>query len=301
MNANLLDACRSGNVKRIEELVSAGHSPDEPLDTIGTTPLMAAGTLAVLEVLLNMGASLAPTRFGHDVLQVVVSDDESAFEDAAERLEAARILIEYGAPLDRRNEHGWSRLYVAAFAGNAAAVEMLVALGAAPNDEPPPLAAASWGTGNDPAATTRIIGVLTAAGADVRQIDDVGWSLLHAAAMPYSHGDGFTSSDGPNVAAMQALISHGVAPDVVGPGGTTPLMLVAGDGALDAVDVLLASGSDVSLRDDQGDSAYGHARNSERRLTEVLATASAETAEAVREFRDRARRCAERLAAFEIG
>lgn len=301
MTANLLDACRSGNVKRVEELVIAGHSPDEPLDAIGTTPLMAAGTVAVLEVLLRMGASLASTRFGHDVLQVVASDDESAFEDDAERLAAARMLIDHGAPLGRRNEHGWSRLYVAAFANNAGAVETLAALGADPNDEPPPLAAASWGTGDDPAATTRIVDVLVAAGADVHQIGDVGWSLLHAAAMPYSHGDGFTSSDGPNVAAMRALISHGVATDVVGPGGTTPLMLVAGDGALDAVDVLLASGSDVSLQDDQGDSAYCHARNSERRLTEVLATASAETAEAVRELRDRAHRCAERLAAFETG
>lgn len=301
MNADLMDACRSGNVERIEELVIAGHSPNEPLDAIGTTPMMAAGTLAAFEVLLNVGASLAPTRLGHDVLQVVVSDDESAFEDAAERLAAARILIEHGAPLGRRNEHGWSRLYVAAFAGNVGAVEALAALGAAPNDEPPPLAAACWGTGDDPAATTRLIDVLVAAGADVHRIDDVGWSLLHSAAMPYSHGDGFTSSDGPNVAALQALIGHGAAPDVAGPGGTTALMLVAGDGALDAVDVLLASGSDVRLRDDQGESAYDHARNSERRLTEVLAIASAETTDAVREFRDRARRCAERLAAFEIG
>ncbi|MGB5533918.1 MAG: hypothetical protein WBN71_12510, partial [Acidimicrobiia bacterium] len=93
MNASLWDACRSGNVKRVEEVVAAGHSPDEPLDSIGTTPLMAAATLQVVDLLLNMGASLAPTRFGHDVFQVVVSDDESAFEDFDERLAAARMLI----------------------------------------------------------------------------------------------------------------------------------------------------------------------------------------------------------------
>jgi hypothetical protein len=119
--------------------------------------------------------------------------------------------------------------------------------------------------------------------------------------MPYSHGDGFASSDGPSLAALQSLISHGVAPDVGGPGGITPLMLVAGDGALEAVEALLALGSDPRVRDDRGDRAYDHARSSERRLTELLATASAETTRAVREFRDRARECAERLAAFEVG
>ena len=42
--------------------------------------------------------------------------------------------------------------------------------------------------------------------------------------------------------------------------------------------------------------ALDHARDSERRLTELLATAPAETIEAVRAARDRAGRCAERLA-----
>lgn len=300
MNTSLWDACRAGDAQRVEELVAAGHSPDEPLDAIGTTPLMAAGTPQVVRALLNLGASLAPTRFGHDVLQVAVSDEASALEDSAQRLEAARMLISYGAPLERRNEHGWPRLYVAAFAGDVGAVEALLALGADPNDQPPPLGAASWGTGDDPAATSGIIDVLVAAGADIHRRDSAGWSLLHAAAMPYSHGDGYSSSDGSNVAAIQALISHGVAPDVSGPGGTTPLMLVAGDGALEAVEVLLTLGSDPSIRDDEGDRAYGHARTSQRQLTELLATTSAETADAVRAFRDRVRQCAERLSAYEL-
>lgn len=301
MNESLWDGCRSGNVERIKELVAAGHSPDEPLDSIGTTPLMAAATLPVVDLLLKMGASLSPTRFGQDILQVVVSDDESAFEDVGERLAAARMLIEHGAPLDRRNEHDWSRLYAASFANNVGAVQALVALGADPNDEPPPLGAACWGSGDDPAATTCIIEALVAAGADVHRRDGPGWSLLHAAAMPYSHGDGFASSDGPNVAAMHALVSHGVAPDIRGPDGITPLMLVAGDGALEAVDALVALGSDPSVRDDQGDRAYDHARSSEERLTELLETASADTVDAVRTFRDRARRSAERLATFGGG
>ena len=301
MNESLWDGCRSGNVERNKELVAAGHSPDDPLDSIGTTPLMAAATLPVVDLLLNMGASLSPTRFGQDILQVGVSDDESEFDDAGERLAAARMLIEHGAPLDRRNEHDWSRLCVASFESNVGAVEALVALGADPNDEPPPLGAACWGRGDDPAATTRIIEALLAAGAAVHRRDGAGWSLLHAAAMPYSHGDGLASSDGPNVAAMHALISHGVAPDIRGPDGITPLMLVAGDGAFEAVDALLVLGSDPSVRDDQGDRAYDHARSSEQQLTDLLETAPVEALDPVRAFRDRARRSAERLAAFGVG
>jgi hypothetical protein len=85
-------------------------------------------------------------------------------------------------------------LYLAAFEGDIGAVEALVALGGDPNDEPPPLAAACWGTGNDPAATTGIIDALVGAGADIHRRDSGGWSLLHAASMPYSHGDGYAGS-----------------------------------------------------------------------------------------------------------
>ena len=172
----------------------------------------------------------------------------------------------------------------------------MLALGVDPNDEPPPLAAACWGSGEDPEATLRIVDALVAAGADIHRRDEAGWSLLHAAAMPYSHGSGYESSDGPSVPALEALVNHGAEPDVTGPGGVTALMLVAGDGALDAVETLLGLGSDPSTRDDTGDRAYEHASESERRLTELLTTASAEATDAVRGFRDRARLCAERLA-----
>ena len=298
MSINLRDACRAGNARRVADLLAAGHSPDEPLDAMGTTPLMAAATSEVVGVLLDMGASLTPTRFGQDALQIVASADESELGDAAERLSAARLLVDHGAPLERRNEFGWSRLYVAAFANDAEAVETLAALGVDLNDDPPPLAAACWGSGEYPEATKHIIDVLVAAGADIHRRDSVGWSLLHAAAMPYTHGDGYASSDGPNIAAIQALIGHGVAPDVTGPGGATALMLVAGDGDIDAVDALLALDSDPRVRDDQGDRALEYAADSERRLTEVITTASTETIDAVRKFRDRTRQCVGRLAAF---
>ena len=131
--------------------------------------------------------------------------------------------------------------------------------------------------------------------ADVHARDDAGWSLLHAAAMPDSHGSGFESSDGASVAAMRALVRHGVTPDVVGPGGTTALMLVAEDGDVEATAALLALGADPGIRDAGGRRAVDLARGSEYHLAEILATASVDTADAVRRSRERARMCVDLL------
>ncbi len=294
MDDELRDACFSGDAGRVAELLAAGRSPDEPLDTTGMTPLMAATSTAVVDALLAAGASTAPTWFGNDALQVVVSDDSSSLEPD-DRLAAAHRLLDHGAPLDRRNEHGWSRLYVAAFGGDLGAVRTLLALGADADDDPPPLAAACWGLANDPAATAGIVDALIDAGADVHRRDGAGWTLLHAAAMPYSHGEGYESSDGPDPAAIEAVVRHGVDPDAIGPGGQTALMLVAADGELAAVEALLAAGADPDLGDDGGRRAVDHARDAERRLSELLATATSDTADAVRSFRDRTRQCADRL------
>ncbi len=295
METEFASAVRSGAHQTVTRLLAAGQPADEPLDAIGTTPLMAAPTLETVDVLLDAGASLAPTVFGSDVLQIVVSDDASAIDDPGARIAVARRLMAHGIPLDRRNEHGWSRLYTAAFAGDVGAVEALLTLGADPNDEPPPLGAACWGSGRPVGDSPDTIQLLAAAGADVHQRDGAGWSLLHAAAMPYSHGDGFESSDGVNLSALAALIRLGVPPDVRGPNGVTSLMLVAESGELEAVDLLLAAGADQTLRDDDGLDALGHARRAADRLTEVLAGASPDTTDAVRQYRDAADRCVNRL------
>ena len=297
MDKDFASAVRRGDHETVARLLAAGQRADEPLDSVGTTPLMAAPALETVDVLLDAGASLEPTVFGNDVLQIMVSDDASAIDDPVARIAVARRLLAHGIRLDRRNEHGWSRLYVAAFAGDVGGVDALLALGADPNDEPPPLGAACWGSGRPVGDSPNTIELLAAAGADVHQRDGAGWTLLHAAAMPYSHGDGFESSDGVNLPALAALIRLGVPPDVRGPKGVTSLMLVAGSGELEAVDLMLAAGADPTLRDDDGLDALDHARSDAHRLTEVLAGASPDTADAVRRHRNAADLCVKRLSA----
>jgi len=293
-------ACASGDVAQLLELLASGASPDQLLDAIGTTPLMAATSLEVVDTLLDAGASTAPTRFGRDALDVVVSDHESAIDDMAVRLGVARRLLARGVALDRPDANGWSRLYVAAFADDCGAVEVLLALGADLDDAPSPLAGACWGTSAAPDGTGRVIDLLVTAGADITHRDAAGFTLLHAAAMPYGHGTGFESSDGPNPDAMRALIGHGLSVDIAGPGGITALMLVAGDGDLAAVDAMLAAGANPRLRDHEGRGALDHARDAERRLSELIddlpPTSADSQSDAIGRRQARVGRCAARLA-----
>ncbi|MFN0089831.1 MAG: ankyrin repeat domain-containing protein [Acidimicrobiales bacterium] len=293
--AALLRACSSGEAQAVEGLLDAGLSVDQPLDSIGTTPLMAAASLELVELLLERGAAVEPTRFGLDALAIVVSDEHSALAGPDARLAAARRLVAHGARLERRNEHGWPRLTVAAFSVDAGAVEALLALGADPNDEPPPLGGVCWGTGEDAAATARIVDLLIDAGADVGRRDGAGWTVLHGAAMPYAHGAGYASSDGANPAALAALVRRGVDPDAAGPGGVTALMLAAAGGEIDAAETLLAAGADRARRDDDGRRALDHARRRDHELAAAQLAVGSDASRAVAAARQRLARVVARL------
>lgn len=71
-------------------------------------------------------------------------------------------------------------------------------------------------------------------------IDHEGWTPLHYAA----------SQDNPRVVAF--LLSKGARADAESPNRTTPLMMAAGYGAQDAVQLLLNAGADPMRRNDRG-------------------------------------------------
>jgi hypothetical protein len=91
----------------------------------------------------------------------------------------------------------------------------------------------------------RLVDRLVAAGCEVNGCDAGGDTLLHQAALGYSHApnaDCFHhSSDSCNYTAIHALLQHGAEPDPVGTGGFTPLMLAVEQGcAADCLAVLSA-------------------------------------------------------------
>ena len=114
--------------------------------------------------------------------------------------------------------------------------------------------------------------------------------------MPYSHGDGFASSDRVNLPAVEALLRHGTTPDPLGSGDVTPLMLAAGEADIDCVRSLLAAEADPTRLDRQARTAADHAGQTERLMAELLPGAPGDVDEAyIRRLLD-ARRCAELLA-----
>jgi hypothetical protein len=86
-----------------------------------------------------------------------------------------------------------------------------------------------------------------------------GWTPLHYAA------------SGPDPTLVKWLLERGAPIDAPSPNRTTPLMMAAGYGAIDAVDVLLAAGADPRLRNDAGLDSIDFARRAGReRLVERL-------------------------------
>lgn len=71
------------------------------------------------------------------------------------------------------------------------------------------------------------------------QIHREGWTPLHYAAA------------GPSVPVVALLLDRGAAIDARSPNGTTPLMMAARYGAIDAADLLLARGADPALRNER--------------------------------------------------
>jgi ankyrin repeat protein len=90
---------------------------------------------------------------------------------------------------------------------------------------------------------------LVARGAAVQRS---GWSPLHYAA------------SGPEPKAVQWLLERGALVDARSPNGSTPLMMAAGYGAIDGVDLLLARGADAAVRNQAGAAAADFARRAGR-------------------------------------
>ncbi|HLO96431.1 MAG TPA: ankyrin repeat domain-containing protein [Burkholderiaceae bacterium] len=83
-------------------------------------------------------------------------------------------------------------------------------------------------------------------------IDEPGFTALHYAC------------SGPDNGVSAWLISQGAELDARSPNGSTPLMLAAGYGSPDSVEILLQAGADARLVNDKGLSALDFARQSGR-------------------------------------
>lgn len=170
--------------------------------------------------------------------------DELTLAAENDNVRAMTTLLVRGVDPNGRDSRGRSALEAALRESSGRALDNLLAL---PNldvnatnasDETPLMLAALLGQ-------LDAVKKLFARGA---QVNKPGWTPLHYAC------------SGPDDGVIAWLLAHGAEINARSPNGSTPLMMAARYGALDAPGVLLAGGADVQLRNEQGLQAVDFAR-----------------------------------------
>ncbi len=93
-------------------------------------------------------------------------------------------------------------------------------------------------------------------------VNKPGWAPLHYAAT------------GGHLAVMRILLDNDAYIDAASPNGSTPLMMAAGYGSLDAVKLLLEAGADPALKNGLGFTAEDFARQVQREQAAALIAAA---------------------------
>jgi cytohesin len=254
-------AAWSGNVAMVELLLDKGADVNAK-DEAGVTAIYGAavrGAVDVVKLLLERGYRVATIEDA-----VLIGD----VERVKEFLAADPNLV--NARIGSKGKDQPTVLHLAAAAGRAEVVELLLSRGANPNaraqDGATPLHQAVWGVR---AEGPEVVGVLLAHGGDANARDSSGATPLHIA----SHGG--------QVEFMELLLAAGGDPNAKDKQGRTPLHeavhtdqeLLGAARSLDAaegrhssrrpqailrsgqklaIDVLLSGGANVNAKDDRG-------------------------------------------------
>jgi ankyrin repeat protein len=249
----LFEAAASGDPRVVRMLLDAGADPN--FGPPGDSVLAHVVDMESFEMLLAAGATpqevLAHDRF---------IPDEIAENDAipvAERVRLLRALNNAGADLDRVNSIGTPALFRAGMRGDPDAVQALFEAGADPTVAPTALQGVCFSFCDAlDAGMERVVDLCVAAGLDVNEADENGYTPLHCALSPDWYGPGYSESDGANVAVAVALMRHGARVDVPYPGtyeGWLPLHVAAEQKLIPVIEALIATGADKSARNPSGD------------------------------------------------
>ena len=120
-NASLLEAARSGDIKRVQTFLSTGASASVN-DKDGTTALMFAansGYTEIVKVLIESGANIDYKRKRYGLTALMLAC-------AAKQVDIVRILIAKGADINAVNEDGSTALMIATLKGYSPIVQALV-------------------------------------------------------------------------------------------------------------------------------------------------------------------------------
>ena len=236
----LADAAARADAATVRQLLAAGAAVNDA-DAEGTTPLhwaVWADDLPTVEALLGGGAS-ATARNTFTLTPLAIASEHG---NAA----IVRRLLQAGAQAEDVNAAGETVLMTAVRSGSLETVRLLIEAGAQVNAVEPQLRltplmlAARMDDGADSGSIVRL---LIAKGASIEARTRVG---TKPAARPPgtgggSHGVGIVRSGVPPQGEQQPT-----------PGGMTPLLFAARDGALHAARALVEAGADLNAADPNG-------------------------------------------------
>lgn len=228
-----------------------------------------AGQEELAAALLQHGASVdAQDERGRTPLHTAAESDIEGM---------AQLLLQKGASMDKQDGDGCTSLYLVAQAGRSGAVRALMAAGADASrrnngDWSPLEAAAQNGHGE-------VLRVMAELGADVNFLDASGWVVLHwahgrtvvdalvgagakievqnvALLTPLAH-----AAKACDIETVRALVDHGAEVNTRDEEGDTPLHFAAQwagkDGAAELMDLLLRSGADETVANNNGERPAG--------------------------------------------
>ncbi len=277
----LFCAARSGSAECVQLLLDAGADVNER-DSGGQTPLMVAGSVAVVELLVRARAQLdAVDEFGNDAIQTALEGSCDSGACGVDRFDVLDALLAAGADLERVDRYGKTRLASAAFGHHDDAVGFLLARGAhalaLDSEGGTHLHSICWqGEYEDPetnSACDRIIRALVDAGVDPNATNSHGSTPMHEAA----------GGDWGNQTAIRTLLELGADVGSIDDGGNTPLVFAAYNGEVECIRLLLAAGADPTKKNERGDDARDAAEQHLTSWKDIVAGGAEEVDTALRE------------------
>jgi ankyrin repeat protein len=242
-------AIRSGEVSRVEALLSAGADVNVKERRGGATPLMLAsafGSIDTMRMLIDKGADVnARSGSGATALMWAATD-----------LAKIRLLLDRGADVNAVSTLGRSVLLLAALSdGSAEIVKFLLSRGAdariVAGDKMTTLLAAA--IGND----SETLRLMLEAGVDVNAADAGGMTpLMRAAENGNTVSVTRLLAKGADVTrvsvALEAFAPGKVKNGFIALGSFTALHRAVASGPLELVNALIAAGADVNAREGRG-------------------------------------------------
>lgn len=260
---DLFEAARTGNERRVRDLLTADPGALHVRDSVGRTALHHAaesGEAALIGLLLESGADpfaldrlgftpLDYARFSGRTEAVDVLEKRLSIFEAVRRGEpdlVSKVLSENPDSLNHAGAGGRTPLHIALDQPSTAMLERLLQEGADPNT-PLPTGESPLQRAAERGETAKVL-LLVSAGADPDRLDQRGRGPLYSAI-----GLG-------NAEIIHILLQHGANPNLEFAEGLTPLQAAAQKGQTDTVQLLLSKGGRAEAQNENGRDALYWAR-----------------------------------------